>query len=322
MQHRTTPPLCAVQARVLSCTPVCREHVAVEFVLPQFPSSEPGQFVQLLCRAPRADATAERDWPEGGFPRLSSEFDASAPFLRRPFSIADRWDEPGGMTHLEVLSRTVGPGTAWLARLRPQDALDVTGPLGRGFALPADPTPLVLVGGGVGIPPLLYLARRLKAVDWNDVTVIAGARTRTLLPLTLTAEPAPDGEPTPCFEYPGGARYPTAILSDDGSIGRRGWVTDGLAAWQARHRPRRALVLACGPEPMLKAVATLTRQLGLDCQLCIERNMGCGLGTCLSCVVRARDAQHADGWRWALSCQDGPVFARDELLDYSPAAGA
>jgi dihydroorotate dehydrogenase electron transfer subunit len=67
---------------------------------------------------------------------------------------------------------------------------------------------------------------------------------------------------------------------------------------------------------MLKAVAQLTRELGLPCQLCVERNMGCGVGTCLSCVVRRRDARRPEGWSWALACTDGPVFERDELLDY------
>jgi dihydroorotate dehydrogenase electron transfer subunit len=72
---------------------------------------------------------------------------------------------------------------------------------------------------------------------------------------------------------------------------------------------------------MLRAVARLTAQLGLQCQLCVERNMGCGIGACLSCVVRVRDAQREAGWRWALACVDGPVFPRDELLDYSGEAG-
>ena len=79
------------------------------------------------------------------------------------------------------------------------------------------------------------------------------------------------------------------------------------------------MVFACGPEAMLHAVAARTRALDWDCQLCIETVMGCGLGTCLSCVVRVRDDRRSAGWRWALSCSEGPVFERDTLLDESAA---
>jgi dihydroorotate dehydrogenase electron transfer subunit len=113
------------------------------------------------------------------------------------------------------------------------------------------------------------------------------------------------------------------MATDDGSVGWRGSAVDALRAWHARHGrgDRPAAVFTCGPEAMLKAVARTTRALGLSCQLCIERKMGCGLGTCLSCVVRVRDTSQAMGWRWALACQDGPVFDRDDLLDYAVVPG-
>ena len=217
-----------------------------------------------------------------------------------------------------IISRTVGPGTAWLERLVPGDTLNATGPLGRGFRIPPADVPTVLVGGGVGIPPLMYLARRLDDMDRRDVTVIVGATTRDRLPLRLLAEPSPDGNPLPCAELAGNARFPTTVTTDDGSLGMRGVVTDALRAWYADRQdgpPDDGVVCACGPQAMLKAVAMTTRKLGLGCQLCIERMMGCGLGTCLSCVVRVRDESKPDGWRWALTCSDGPVFDRDDLLD-------
>ena len=307
---------------VLACNPLCHDHVGIELAVTAFPSSNPGQFLQLRCCDSDAAATEELDWPPDGLPSLTgADIKDKAAYLPRPFSIADHWMAVDGMTRLYVISHAVGPGTRWLSELQPGDGLTVTGPLGRGFRLPPTGTPIVLIGGGVGIPPLLYLARRLHEGGYTDVTAVFGARRRELLPLRLVNEPATDGTPTACVELPGPAEYPAIITSDDGSIGTRGFVTDALLAHHDRSR-QRSMVFACGPEAMLRAVADLTRDLDLPCQLCIERNMGCGMGTCQSCVVRARDAGRSTGWRWALACQDGPVFERDELLDYDPAPSA
>jgi dihydroorotate dehydrogenase electron transfer subunit len=320
------PPktLCSSDARVTARERVCREHVALDLALPTFPPSHAGQFVQLLCRPLDEPAATLRDWPTDGFPSLSdTTLRGPQAFLRRPFSLADRDTGNDGRTRLRIISRTIGPGTHWLEHLHPGDTLNLTGPLGSGFRIPAAPVPLVLIGGGVGIPPLLYLTRRLRELRFPDVTVIFGATTRDLLPLRLTVEPARDGTPRPCVQLPADAAFPAIITTDDGSAGLRGLVSDGLQAWhqQTGRASQDAIVLACGPERMLAAVARLTRTLGLGCQLCIERNMGCGVGTCLSCVVRVRDDARPEHWRWALACTDGPVFDRDELLDYAGDAG-
>lgn len=313
---------CATEATLLARTPICHEHLALEFASASFPQSNPGQFLLLLCRAADEAAATEIVWPAHGFPSLSGkDLCQSAAYLRRPFSIADQWTDEAGVTHLSVISHSVGPGTRWLSRLRPGDHVNVTGPLGRGFHAPSNDVSAILIGGGVGIAPLLYLARWLHEAEHEAVTAIFGARRRELLPLRLLGEPAQDMTPTACVELPGQAPYPAIIASDDGSIGLRGVVTDALRACCARSG-KRAVVFACGPDAMLRAVATLTRELGLSCQLCIERNMGCGMGACQSCVVRNRAPGDARGWRWALACQDGPVFQRDELLDYDPAPSA
>lgn len=320
-----TTKLCAVDARVVRCTPICHEHVVVEFTLPALPPSQPGQFLQLRCRGVDDAAPRLLEWSGDEFPSLSTEdLRIRQSFLRRPFSIADRWSASDGTVHLCVISRSVGPGTRWLEHLRPGDTLNLTGPLGRGFRIPRQDVPLVLVGGGGGIPPLLYLTRRLHELGRRGVTAMIGVRTRNLLPLRLANEPAVDATPLPCVEFPGQACFPTVITSDDGSVGYPGVVTDGLREWHKRgmRRDQPAAVFACGPEGMLKAVARLTRELGLACQLCIERNMGCGMGACLSCVVRARDPSRPSGWRWALTCAEGPVFERDDLLDYGSDPGA
>ncbi|MBU0637306.1 MAG: dihydroorotate dehydrogenase electron transfer subunit [Planctomycetes bacterium] len=305
-------PVCAQVSTVVHNSPLCRAHWALEFVLPEFPASHPGQFLQLLCDNTRAAGPAQ----DRSAQRCHAG-QASGAFLRRPFSIADHWSDEQGRAYLCIVLRAVGKGSRWLAQLAPGDPLNLTGPLGRGFHVPEPEAPCVLVGGGVGIPPLLYLARRLHETGHRDVTLIFGSTTRELLPLRLRGAPTSDGTPRPCLELPGDAHYGTIITTDDGSLGLRGVVTDALGAWHRRRTEgaRAPLVFACGPEAMLRAVARQTRELGLSCQLCIERRMGCGLGTCLSCVVRVRDDSHAAGWRWALACNDGPVFERDHLVD-------
>jgi dihydroorotate dehydrogenase electron transfer subunit len=309
--------LCAVDARVTRVAAVCREHTFIELLLPVFPPTEPGQFVQLRCCDARTAESATREWSTDGFPSIrDGEFCQPRPLLRRPFSIADRSTASDGTTRLGILFRTVGMGTRWLTHMQSGDTLNLTGPLGHGFRIPPPDVPLVLIGGGVGIPPLLYLARRLHEEGRRDVTAIFGVTTRDLLPLRLLADPATDGTAQVCVELPGGARFPALVTTDDGTLGLRGVVTDALQAWRKRHNTTRALVMTCGPERMLRAVAQTTAQLGLACQLCLERYMGCGTGTCLSCVIRVRDTSCPTGWRWALACTEGPVFLRDELLDY------
>ncbi len=318
-----TPRRCCAQwARVARTERVCRAHVALEFEVPEFPAAEPGQFVELLCRERADERLQTHDWPDETAPPAlcDPELRTRSAFLRRPFSLADQWTDAHGSVHLLVISRTIGVGTSWLEHLQVGDSVDVTGPLGKPFLIPEEPRPLLLVGGGVGIPPLLFLARRLHERSRAGVSLVFGATSADLLPVARIAEPSGDAaNPTCCLALPGGASFPAILTTDDGTLGVRGRVTDGIAAWWDAHRRREhgtPMVLACGPEPMLAAIARQARQLGFDAQLCIERPMGCGLGTCLSCVVRVHDLSRSAGWRWALTCTEGPVFDRDALLDF------
>lgn len=288
---------CAVDATVVSHEHVCREHCLITVELPNFPESKPGQFMQVRC------ATDE----------------ASFPMLRRPFSIADR-RETNGVTQLSLISRAIGVGTRWLDHLRVGETLNITGPLGRGYTLPEDRTqPILLVGGGVGIPPLLYLARVLKNENYQDVTVIFGVMSHDLLPVETIAPPEGDGSPSYCLKLPGDAAFPSTVTTDDGTLGLKGRVTDAITRWHSQRGDSSAQIYACGPEPMLAAVANQSREFGFAAELCIEKLMGCGLGTCLSCIVKLPDNERPQGWRWGLSCQEGPVFDRDLLLEFKPA---
>lgn len=310
----------ACRGQIIRVKRPCREHVQIQFRVESFPRSTAGQFLQVACADSNPQADAVHDWSEGTFPSLNTiKRDAQHAFLRRPFSIANRSDQ-NGATVLEIISRAIGPGTRWLDHVNIGDAVNVSGPLGSGFAPPDPRETAVLIGGGVGIPPLLYFARQLADRNHQDALAIFGALSGDLLAVNRGPEsPHPDGSPTQSVQFPGDATYPTAITTDDGSLGLHGRVTDAFAAWRNRAQvpTNRLRVYACGPDPMLRAVARICAAANINCELCIERTMGCGFGTCQSCVVRVKAPERNDGWRWALACSDGPVFNSNVLLGYA-----
>src|SRR5581483_3361681 len=209
--------------------------------------------------------------------------------LRRPFSLAGRRDLPGGV-ELDLIHRVVGVGTEWLSHLAVGDQVHVLGPLGNQFELPAQNTTALLVGGGVGIPPMIYLASRLAG---RKAVVFSGALTRDLLPLTINPDGAtgPD-DATPRMNIGEFSQFgvPAVITTDDGSYGFRGFVTQALEAYlqgePGRPRPGNAhraedgpaphgpaIIYTCGPEPMMKRVADIAARFKLPCQIAVERAM-------------------------------------------------
>jgi dihydroorotate dehydrogenase electron transfer subunit len=320
-------------AVVQSNTCVCREHYLLRVRLDRrMQPTRPGQFVQVGCRPPLEvlDETQilgrSLPWTGRGWPQVQqAELCASLALLRRPLSIAGRHDDAAG-TSLEFVHRVVGQGTAWLAGLRPGDVVDLLGPLGNGFGLPGDKAIGVLVGGGVGLPPMFYLARLLRDEGWQTVAVLA-ARSRDLLPVSFEDDVEPDVQGLPMHSVSEFARLGVAsvVTTDDGSCGLKGLITDGLektlAMMGPQHR-RLVVVFCCGPTPMMRATARLAEAHGVACQACLEQAMACGLGTCQSCVMPIRhtaDAPHgvtADGtpWRYRLTCTEGPVFDAKEVI--------
>ncbi len=303
------------RASVLENRRICPDHYLLRLELAALPPTRPGQFVNVRCGRLPPDA-AVVDWPEGAWPRLTQpELADRQPLLRRPFSLAGRRDLPGGV-HLEILHRVVGVGTAWLAELGAGAEVDLLGPLGNGFSVGDDRPVAVLVGGGVGIPPLLYLAETLAPAGKQTVAFV-GARTARLLPLTVAESEPPSqaGRPTMCTAEFAARGAATVVATDDGSLGVAGMAHEALARWLERQRlkPGELAVYACGPEPMLRAVADLCGARAVRCELALERHMACGMGTCQSCVVKVRDAA-PPGWRYKLACRDGPVFDAEELI--------
>ncbi len=315
-------------ATVLENTFLCREHYRLVLRLDSFPPTDPGQFVQVACRSTLPSETdVEHDWTPGE--RLTfSDPDLLGPMatLRRPFSLAGRRDLPDGAVELHFIQRTVGIGTDYLSRLSAGDEVDVLGPLGNRFILPADRGIALLVGGGVGIPPMIYLASRLEG---RKAIAFSGAMTRDLLPLAITDDaPAGSGDPTaPLYNVAEFARHgiPAILSTDDGSFGCRGFVTDALKAYLDRYLTdnadrRLAVIYTCGPEGMMRKVADIAARRQIACQVAVERAMACGMGTCQSCCIRVKKPDRSrppmvgSDWCYRLACTDGPVFNGTDLL--------
>ena len=227
------------------------------------------------------------------------------PLLRRPFSIQRA---AGGC--LEILYRVVGRGTRRLAELDVGAELQVLGPLGTSFSLPEPDETAVLLGGGVGIPPVVALVEALTRRshdDWQCYVGVAGE------------QDAGCWSGFHSIVTPGDPRLVRASM--DGSVGFLGHV---VAAWRdrwSRSRPEGPIrVYACGPMVMLRAVRDEAARLGLPCQVSVEQVMGCGLGVCTGCAVENARWDGTNPYeRWLLACREGPVFDADQVtLDGGP----
>ena len=235
-----------------------------------FDTAKPGQFIMLRIGA-----------------------DAS-PLLRRPFSLLGLIRTNERVTGIEILYKVVGKGTEQLSGCPEGQRLSVIGPLGNAFLVPDPCRRLILVAGGVGVPPIRFLAQSLleRGDALDRCVVFIGGRTKDDLVCI--------GE----FDLPG---FLLDISTDDGSQGSQGVVTRSLERTLARDPAD--LICACGPLPMLKAVAAIARAHGIACQVSIEAMMACGMGACLGCAVKVCD----DGTAYRHVCMDGPVFDANRL---------
>jgi dihydroorotate dehydrogenase electron transfer subunit len=230
------------------------------------------------------------------------------PFLRRPFSVFEVLRENGQVVGLSLLSKRIGPSTMLLFDAKTGDHIQCLGPLGRPFAPVAAPDEAWLVAGGVGLAPFATLAETLHARNVK-VRLYYGARHATELFYLDT------------FEQMG---VELVLTTEDGSHGAS---SDGLRRWtpggcritvplerdlKHRHSGPPLMVYACGPEPMLAAVARLSSTYGQPLQVSVERVMGCGMGGCYSCVIPTRT--NGNRPHYVRSCLAGPVFRGSEIV--------
>jgi len=265
------------------------------------------QFI-LRLKAPQCARGAR----PGSFAHL--QCDPALP-MRRPLSIM-RADAKSGW--VEFLYKRVGTGTALLARRKVGETLSLLGPIGRPFELlPEHPRPL-LIGGGVGIPPMVFLADRLRmAADRFTPLLLMGSEA----PFPFTARPSQILLP----DLPAAATAAMPLMEDWGIASRLatnqgypgcydGYVTDLARAWlqslDAATRQQVA-IYSCGPHAMLAGVAALAREFELPCQVSLEEYMACGVGGCAGCTVRVDTPAGAAMKR---VCVDGPVFAAESVF--------
>lgn len=259
-----------------------------------------GQYILRL----RAPACARAALP-GTFVHLTC--DADIP-MRRPLSIMGADADAGS---IEILYKVLGHGLAALARVPVGARVNLLGPIGQGFRPdPARPR-AVLMGGGVGIPPLVFLADRLPAADRARSAAFLGSELPFPFPLNTSRLEMPGTAATASFGMTHLEKLglPSRLASHADLEGCfRGYVTDLARDWlavQPATERERMTVYACGPTPMLRATQALAREFGLPTQLCLEEFMACGVGGCAGCVVPVQ----IDGQRQMKRvCVDGPVF--------------
>lgn len=252
-------------AVILKQEPVRGEYSTLVLALPGISGSvKPGQFVHLLV--PRMDDAV----------------------LRRPFSV---YGADNGQ--LSILYKRVGRGTAAMNMLRLGDAVSVMGPLGNGYPIDSDGSP-VLVAGGYGVAPLCFLAKRLAGK--GDI-FIGGRNEADILCVSD-------------FEELG---WTVHIATDDGSAGDKGLVTEILDTWlKGREDGFSPVFYACGPDGMLRALGNMAEGTGCKAWLSLDKHMGCGAGACLACVQKIRKEDGRE--EWGRVCKDGPVFESREIV--------
>jgi|LFRM01.2.fsa_nt_gb dihydroorotate dehydrogenase electron transfer subunit len=234
---------------------------------------------RLILSAPQVAADAE----PGQFVHVQTAPQMSRdPFLRRPLSIHECSPQEGTIA---LLYEVVGRGTHLLSHLQPGDEVDLLGPLGRGFTLVPGRRP-VLVGGGMGLAPLLFLARRLREAGQRPAVLVGFRRGRDVVA-------SEDFAALGCQ---------VEIATEDGSVGFRGVVTTLLE----KHLSSEDAVYACGPRPMLSALKDACQQAGAPLQVSLEERMGCGIGACLGCACPTPNG-------YVRVCTEGPVFWAEEV---------
>ena len=265
-----------------------------------------GQQFILRVRAPNA---ARRATP-GTFAHIS--VDPAVP-LRRPLSIMRANASEGW---LEFLYKPKGRGLDKLSARRSGDVLSVLAPIGRGFTPDPSRRQLLALGGGVGIPPMIFLADQFRARPEFKMLVLMGSEVPFPFELVESRLEVAGGSAGATRAVALLERWgvPSRLASNAGLPGcHRGHVTDLARAWLRSLTPKaraEVQVLACGPTPMLEAVAKLAREHDLPCQLALEEFMACGIGGCAGCNVLL---QTADGPAMKRVCVDGPVFDAREV---------
>ncbi len=221
------------------------------------------------------------------------------PLLARPFSVYS-FERQNNSCALDILYRVLGRGTQVMAGLLNGTQVEILGPLGQGFEIKQNKKNIILVGGGMGVAPLTYLALHLNnymCSSFSTMYFYLGAQNDEALigvdelkKLSCTA----------------------ITCTDDGSRGEKGLVTQILLKDLKKFSPEETMIYACGPKPMLKALAKILRKTKYSCQVSLEEKMACGVGACLGCAVPVKSRNSKPAYKRV--CADGPVFDINEIV--------
>lgn len=259
-------PGASINGLVIKHRKIRDEYFEMEFIAPELArQAAPGQFVHLRVG------------------------DTDAPLLRRPISIADVDKAQGTIT---LLYRVVGKGTEILSRVPVETHIDLMGPLGRGFSQGAGLKNVLVIGGGIGVAPLVYLTRALVSQGVYVQALLGAANSHHLLGRNRLQKL--------------GAQVSCA--TEDGSVGLKGRVTGLLP--EALANRKYDFFYACGPMGMLQALQDIVQANHLDGELSLEAHMACGIGACLGCAHPVKRSDHT----YAKVCVDGPVFPAQEVI--------
>lgn len=206
--------------------------------------------------------------------------------LPRPISICEINDEKNA---IKVVYRVAGKGTDEFSKLKSGNVLKITGPLGNGYTLRNNSA--MLIGGGIGVPPLVELAKSLKKSGVNRITAVLGYRTELYLKDRMSEL---------CEVY---------VATEDGSFGIKGNVMDVINQKELSADT----IYACGPKPMLKAISEFAEKNNIEAQISLEERMACGIGACLGCVCKTKKKNDHSHVNNARVCVDGPVFDSREV---------
>lgn len=212
--------------------------------------------------------------------------------LRRPISICDVNKDDNTV---DIVFQVRGKGTKLLSEMKSGDFIDIIGPLGTNTFTINNFSRIAVVGGGIGIFPLLYLLKSLKGKCEKRIAIL-GFRNKNAIVLENEFNAASDE---------------LLIATDDGSYGYKGFTTDLL---EKEMEQGLDMIYACGPLPMLKKVAAIARKNGVPCEVSMEERMGCGIGACFVCACKLKDPDASEGWDYKQVCKNGPVFNSEEVI--------
>ncbi len=231
--------------------------------------------------------------------------------ISRPISVCNVYHKQHS-TEISIIYKTVGIWTSKLAKSQQGDKLKIVGPLGGSvFPILSSYDICVLVAGGVGLPPLLFLAEELsRCGNFKKIYLLVGSASREELPLPYTDDMKKIRE----FAVLSSPNVELIIATDDGSEGEQGFVTDLAEQILSQHKGEKSIFYSCGPKIMMKKVSELSAKNSSPCYVSLEERMACGVGACQSCVINIKSDNSQN--KYALCCSEGPVFSAD-IIDWT-----